>query len=249
MKKLMLAAILILGAAGIYAGLRYRAQVYLPRKSLQQDYEKLTQEVAKIRPESFQTDSAQETEASPLEKARQLNGDVVGWIYIPDTNIDFPVVQGEDNDFYLHHGVDKAENQLGVPFLDCRCQGDFSGFSSIVYGHHFSEMRMFAQIFSFKDRAFFDAHRTGYLALDDGVREVEFFAYLNLRSDSPVYDTKIITGSDKENYYQTLLSEAVFAEDLDKESLSDKHLLLLSTCTYEFEDARGVLAGVIRDKQ
>ena len=248
-KYLIAAAMLIVCTTGIYAGLRYRKDVYLPEKELQEDYERLTEEIDNIRPDiHFENEKqASDENNSPLEKAENYNSDIVGWIKIPETNIDYPIVQSDDNDYYLHHALDGSDNQLGVPFLDCRCLPDFSGFTSIVYGHHFSGMRMFAQIFSFKERSFLEQHNIGYLIANDEVKKISFFAYLNIKSNSPIYHTVFLTENEREDYLKTLFSEAAFTENYEKEDLVDKHLLLLSTCTYEFEDARGVLVGVIED--
>ena len=106
---------------------------------------------------------------------------------------------------------------------------------------------MFAQIFSFKERSFLEQHNIGYLIANDEVKKISFFAYLNIKSNSPIYHTVFLTENEREDYLKTLFSEAVFTENYEKEDLVDKHLLLLSTCTYEFEDARGVLVGVIED--
>ena len=236
MKKLMIAATLILGAAGIYAGLRYRAQVYLPRKSLQQDYEKLTQEVSKIRPESFQTDSAQDTEASPLEKARQLNGDVVGWIYIPDTNIDFPVVQGEDNDKYLHTLFDGTYGFFGTLFVDSITEAPFIQFNTIVYGHHMKDGSMLASISKLTDPSWCDEHPQLELITPDNKYHLEIWAFLNQPADSSVYTTNFHDADMQADYLRSVQSLAAYTTDVSVSP--DDMIVLLSTCVAAEGEAR-----------
>ena len=179
-----------------------------------------------------------------LADAAEINSSVVGWITIPDTHIDFPIAQGEDNDFYLHNGFDKKYNyELGCPFLDYRCASDLSGFNSIVYAHHMTEQRMFADIALFKDSAFMEANPVGYLTQHDGVHTVRFFAYLNVPDDSAVY--QIADSAEYAEYIDTLYRSADYVTKNKDEIKETDRLLLLSTCTYEYKDARGVLVGII----
>ena len=184
-------------------------------------------------------------EKNPIKKAKQLCNDTIGWLRIPNTLIDYPVVQGADNDYYLHHSMDQKENELGCPFLDYRCESDFSGFTNIIYGHHFTEMRMFADIFSFKDRNFLEEHSSGYLITETEMIPITFFAYLNVKSNSPIYHAVFLTDKEKLDYIDTLYDEALYTVSYEKIDLIDKRFILLSTCTFEFDDARGVLVGFI----
>ena len=68
-----------------------------------------------------------------------INPHVVGWLYGEDTSIHYPVVQGEDNDYYLSHLFDGTTNPNGCLFLDCRGASDFSDNNSIIYGHYTTE--------------------------------------------------------------------------------------------------------------
>ncbi|MBQ8965424.1 class B sortase [Ruminococcus sp.] len=247
MKKYIIAVVLsAMFIAFGYAAFRYCEDVYLPEQELQKDSDSLNEMVRQIRPEINEDEVKAEAGEEYLEKAEDLNDDVVGWVYIPDTGIDYPIVQCDDNNYYLSHSIDGTADILGVPFLDYRCAGDFSDLVSIVYGHHYTDSPlMFSRINSFKDKAYFDSHSTGQLIVSDSIYTVHFFAYLNVKSRSPVYNTILMTESDKQDYLDTLFSLADFTENYEKEQLFDKHLLLLSTCTYEFDNARGVLVGVI----
>ena len=126
-----------------YCAYRYYNSEILPDQQLDDANQKQQEIIDDMKPSIRTGDKLDNTE-NPLTSCEDVNDDTVGWIYIPDTNIDLPIVQGEDNDFYLHNGINGQYNyELGCPFLDYRCEGDFSGFNSIVYGHHMTKRRMF----------------------------------------------------------------------------------------------------------
>ncbi|MCR5600164.1 MAG: class B sortase [Ruminococcus sp.] len=248
--KIIAAAALLLAAAGAFCGRRYYTTTYLPQKRLDDAVKKQEEIIAGIRPDVRALAAASgETPADPLEYCENVNDDIVGWITIPDTNIDLPIVQGEDNDFYLHNGVDGQYNyELGCPFLDYRCSRDLSGLNSIVYAHNMEGRQMFADIPLFRDEAFLEAHSSGVLTLKDGQHNVRFFAYLSPLSTSPLYNTVFVSESERREYTDFLFRSADHTSFFTAEELSGREelrLLLLSTCTFETDESRGVLAGII----
>jgi len=182
-----------------------------------------------------------------LETGKQLNSDMIGWIVIPDTDIDYPIVWCDNNDFYLDHGLDKEPNQLGVPFLDYKCEPDFSGFNSIVYAHNMEWVLLFAEVYRFKTPSYLWAHPYGWLTVGTETHRVDFFAYLTVPDGSDAYQTIFITDSEKADYLEYLREHSVHTlNQPPQEELLKSRLLLLSTCTFEYKNARGILAGVIR---
>jgi len=181
---------------------------------------------------------------NPIASAQDFNSDVVGWITVDGTEIDYPIVQGTDNEFYIDHGIDKKTNRgLGTPFLDYRNSPDFSDFNSILYAHNIQGKQMFARVLSFKKKDYFDSHCTGTLTTSDSIRKIKFFAYVPVDSNSALYNTVLITNSDKENYLKILLSSATVTDGTSWNKLIDKNIILLSTCTLKTPDSRALLAG------
>ena len=102
------------------------------------------------------------TDAPVLEKYRNLhaiNPDMVGWIKIEGTPIDYPVMYTpEDGDFYLHHNFEGKTSRSGVPFIDERCSVGQPGANIIIYGHNMKNGSMFGTLDAYKDEAWFQAH-------------------------------------------------------------------------------------------
>lgn len=279
-RHIMIGIVVLLLGAGCYCGYRYYDDVIRPEQEIAAADDAQNELFLQVKPsvsvnvpvtESIQESEAQaalttETAENLLAPAEEINEHTTAWLTIPGTHIDYPVVQGDDNDFYLHHGFDGQLNQeLGCPFLDYRCNADFSGFNSIVYAHHMTKQRMFADIALFKDESFFSSHGYGTLILNDEVHTVQFFAYLNVYPTAPAYHAVFVMDSEKQEYLEYIEETAdyclystdelldMYSTDEDDrddkddrdDSFDNLHLLLLSTCTYEFDDARGILVGVI----
>ncbi|MGN0592068.1 MAG: class B sortase [Ruminococcus sp.] len=85
----------------------------------------------------------------------------IAWLYIPETNINHPVMYSGDNEFYLHRAYDGSYLYAGSVFLDGRCSPDFFGTVSILYGHHMNNGSMFADVEKFMDAVFFEYHPYG----------------------------------------------------------------------------------------
>ena len=86
---------------------------------------------------------------------------MIGWIYSSDTTINYPVVQGSDNAYYLKHLADGTENRNGCPFLDVQNRPDFTDDNSIIYGHHMQNGTMFADISWYEDQNYYNEHPVG----------------------------------------------------------------------------------------
>ena len=82
----------------------------------------------------------------------------IGWINVPETKINYPVMYSGDNEFYLHRAVDGSYLRVGSIFLDYRCNADFTEKINVLYGHNMSDGSMFADVMKFIDSDYFDRH-------------------------------------------------------------------------------------------
>ena len=94
---------------------------------------------------------------------KAVNPDIVGWIYVPDCAISYPVVQGSNNSYYLDHTIYKGYNYMGSAFLDCNTNRDFSDDNNIIYGHSVQGGGMFTLLKNFSSKSFFFSHPVFYL--------------------------------------------------------------------------------------
>ena len=177
-----------------------------------------------------------------IDDLKSLNKDVVGWIYIPDTLLDYPFVRAKDNDYYLRRNIYGKWLDTGTIFLDYRNDPDFLDYYSLIYGHHMNNGSVFGEISYYADQAFFDAHKTGYIYTPYQDFRIDFFAYLVVAgNDANVYDPSYITQADNVKHIAYFQDNARTSEQVAVKALD--RLVVLSTCSYEFNDARSILVG------
>ncbi|MGM9972439.1 MAG: class B sortase, partial [Clostridiaceae bacterium] len=171
---------------------------------------------------------------------REINDEVVAWIHVPNTNIDYPVVQGKDNSYYLDHTVEGDTSRVGAIFMDYRnILSDDSmptDYNTIIYGHHLKSGAMFTSLKEFKDESFFNINRYVYLDTPEGTLTYEIFSVIITKADYNYIETYFQTGEDFLNFVSDIQERAFFNRDTVI-SVEDK-IITLSTCTYEYEDAR-----------
>jgi sortase B len=176
---------------------------------------------------------------------QQVNPDVLGWILIPGTRISYPVVQGEDNSFYLDHTWQKSRNSVGAIFLECTNSRDLSDFNTIVYGHRMNNTSMFGILKNYQDADFWAAHPDLYLTDSSGARRYEIFAAYEVSVEGEAY--RIGFSSDRAK--QTFLDDSLEKSILDTGIVPtvDDQIVTLSTCTGFGHDTRWVVQAVLRE--
>ena len=167
--------------------------------------------------------------------------DAVGWLSVPYTGIDYPFVRAGDNSYYVRRDLNGSYALAGTVFLDCRNNTDFSDANNILYGHNMKNGSMFASLNKFSNRYFFEENKTGLVFLADKTYQISFFAYLVVRSDDEyIYDIPS-DAAVAEAYLGYIKQKARHYREIYI-SPEDK-IVTLSTCSYEFGDARMVLLG------
>lgn len=164
--------------------------------------------------------------------------DIVGWLYCPDTEINYPVVQSEDNMFYLHRLTDGSYSENGTLFLDYRNASDFSDFSSIIYGHHMKSGAMFGKLDRYKEQEYYDEHPDMYLLTPDANYRLEICAGFNTEATSDAYDTER-SMLERQLFIENAIGDSFFKTDRSV-TVYDRYVLL-STCDYNYYDSRFVI--------
>jgi len=190
---------------------------------------------------SSQTQSLGFTGDIDFDKLRAINPDVIGWVYYEDTVIDYPIVQGSDNSKYLYTLFDGSEGGFGTLFADAATEHPFRQFNTIVYGHHMRDGSMFAQLKKLTDKSYCDEHPVIEIITPEGKFHMQIWAFLNEPADSQIYTTNIDDKEKRRDYLELVEDLAVYTTDV-KVSESDR-LVILSTCAYEYQDARYMVVG------
>ncbi len=172
--------------------------------------------------------------------------DARAWITIIDTNIDYPVVQSEDNHLYVNYDINGEFSLSGAIFLDFRNAGDFTDTYSILYGHHMEFEAMFGGLDLYIDEEYMESHTQGYLFLPDTTKEIEIFAYASVSAyDSVFFDPIVETTEEKETLLTEIKNQASVYREI--EIGEDEPILAMATCSSSGTDVRTVVFAVLRD--
>lgn len=180
-----------------------------------------------------------------FDELMKINDDTVGWIrfYKEPSQINYPVVQGEDNDLYLHKTFSANENTLGAIFVDAAASSDFTDKNTIIYGHRMKDGSMFRKLEEYKDKDFWKENPYFYIYTPDG-KEITYKIY----SVGQVLDTSdtYLTSFANEEDYQKFLDMTVKEADYDTgvKVTTDDTIVTLSTCTAASDENRFVVRGV-----
>nr|WP_297864304.1 class B sortase [uncultured Acetatifactor sp.] len=192
---------------------------------------------------------------------REENEDIEGWLYCEGTPINYPVVRGEDNSFYLDHSYDGKASSSGAIFLDAANESGFADANSILYGHHMKNGSMFACLEKWSDQEFYEEHPEMWLLTPEGDYRIVLFAGYTTAADSETYmiftdscgelEAYLKACAEKSDFQVEAAGEAgrqvttVGSPGAEPETAARAGYVVLSTCAYSFEEARYVLHGVL----
>lgn len=177
--------------------------------------------------------------AVDFDALRAENPDVIGWIYCEGTVINYPVLQGEDDDMYLHHTYDGAYSVAGSIFVEAENRPGFADNNTIVYGHNMKNGSMFACLEDWAEQEFYDEHREMWLLTPEQDYKLDIVSGYTTSAYSDTYLIYPEPGEEFEQYLETALAKSDFVSDASPDP--DGHFVLLSTCAYVFDYARYVL--------
>ena len=204
-------------------------------------------------PDGVETPRLQETEAAVEEMIsvdvaalKETYPDVVGWIYCPGTVVNYPIVKGKDNDYYLHRLMDGEYSLGGTLFMDYRNTGDFSDWNSIIYGHNMKNGSMLAVLTEYYEQEFYEKHPVWYLFTEECDYQIELVGGYTTPADSDTYSfpesaeakNALVKKADRSSTFESGITVG-----------EDERLVTFSTCVYDYENARYVLVGVLREHE
>lgn len=167
--------------------------------------------------------------------------DLVGWIYCKGTRIDYPVVKSHDNKEYLNQAPDKTYSGAGSIFCDYRTEKPFEDPLTIVYGHHMRDGSMFHCLEDFKKSDYIKKHNTIYFYTKAGGYKAKVVCTSVIPALDDAYALHLESEDSKEQFLDHINEKAVARTG---ESFSvDNNYVMLSTCSYEYNNARAVVVG------
>lgn len=246
---LVFAGIFILGAVQVYLQLREYGEGESSYTEMEQYVwvDESPEDIGDERQEGNQSGEGEPDVNWPavdFEALSEINPDIVAWIYIEDTKINYPVVQGRDNRYYLKCLFDGKWNSAGCIFLDSRNEPDFSDRHSIIYGHHMKNGTMFSGLTEYKKQEFYEGHPTVLLMTPEQNIRVEIFAGYVASVEDNAWEIAMGSDGEFENWLEEAKERSCFKSEVAP-AVTDR-IVTLSTCSYEFDNARFVLLGVIR---
>ncbi|MDZ7835911.1 MAG: class B sortase [Alkalibacterium sp.] len=173
--------------------------------------------------------------SNPSSDYYAMNSDYVGWIEVAGTRIDYPVVRGQDNEFYLEHDFYKEEHILGSIFMDYRNVGMGMDDHTILYGHYTKTGLMFADLDKYLSEEFTQNNST--IVFNDPFtdRTYEIFSVHVAPADSEYIRTSF-QDDELEAYYEKLKASSNFP--IESEFQEDQKMLTLISCNYTVDDGR-----------
>lgn len=231
--------LLSLTIAGAYAGyaLWDNSRIYSAAEDVQAD-------MIKLKPKTEKGE-----DGPTFAELLNVNPDVCGWVTLDNTKIDHPIVQGQDNMCYINTDVYGNFSLAGSIFLDSRNQNDFSDTVSLLYGHHMEHSGMFGDLDLYKDPDFFRENKTGTLITPDETYDLEIFAcLLTEASDKEIFEPTDWHSNNLHSFEPYIQENALSLRQDVLDALLEQenpHILVLSTCSSEFTDARTIVLATM----
>ena len=260
MKKIVLiAAILILLAVFCFSGWQVY-KIWNEYRIGQMTYAALDTYVkipeTTVPAQTQKADNTEATEAPEEEQAvsdilwpevdfdalRQINSDVVGWLYIEGTQVNYPILQGKDNNQYLYRMIDGKHNSAGSLFLDAGIAPDFSGQNNPVYGHNMKNGSMLAGITGYKKQAFYEEHPVALLMTPEQNYQILIFSAYVMDASGDAWETEFPEQTLQPWLDQRMRKSYISADVIP--TTRDK-IVTLSTCTYETRNSRFLVHGIL----
>ena len=242
--RLMIAGAALCAALFLFSGAML-AREYLDQKQSAEAFAEVADLVKEdVEPPTLELadDSAPEPEElTAFEKYADVyaqNSDLVGWITVPGTRIDYPVMQTKENpNFYLKHAFDQSYSSYGVPYMQENCDVGISD-NLVLYGHHMKNGSMFKDISRYKDQGYFDQHSEIILYTPEREIHLKALAAVCTSPDAIRRKTEFASGEEFASYIQQMTAGASASAPIEGTIV---RLYSFVTCSYEFNNARTIL--------
>ena len=171
-----------------------------------------------------------------------VNKDTSAWLYSPDTAIDYPVLKSEDDTYYLTRLPDGTPNANGSLFIDCRNTPDFRDPLTVVYGHHMKSGRMFGSLEGYKKQEYYGKHPFMYLLTRQENYRIDLLYGCVI--DAEIWRKETFMHAENIGVFLAYAQDNTTFESRVNDREGDR-IVALATCSYEFDDARYVVIGIL----
>ena len=184
-----------------------------------------------------------------LEELKKQNDDIVGWLEIEGTNINYPVMQTTDNEYYMTHNYKKEYSAEGSIFLDKDYNWDIPSTNLLMYGHNNKNGSMFQNLMNYKDEEFYKQHPIINFTTINEDKKYEiiavFYSRVYYKNEKNVFRYYYFLNADNKEEFDYYINESKKASlyDTGKTAEYGEQLLTLSTCSYHTEDGRFVVVA------
>lgn len=215
------------------------AGIFMEYKRGTDEYDSLREYVKDQLPdmEFGEEEAPPETTESRIDFAelKALNEDVIGWIEIPGTEINYPIVHGDDDAYYLNHTFNDNLNSAGAIFIETLNSPDFTDLHTIIYGHNMKNGSMFGSLTEYKSASYMVEHPLIFIDLEDGSSHA--YRIFSCYETDPLSDSYTI-GFQRDEMYTNFLKKLKDRSeyDMDVDVTVDDSIITLSTCTKTGED-------------
>ena len=216
----------------------------------------LKEEKNKILNEVPNQTSIEETERIlAVKELKKENSDIVGWLEIENTNINYPVLQGTDNEYYMTHNYKKEKSKNGSIFLNNEYDWSIPSSNLLIYGHNLNNGTMFQELLKYADESFYIEHPIIHFTTtkEDAKYEIisVFKSRVYYKSEENVFRYYYFINANSEAEYNQFVSDAKKASlyNIDATAKYGDQLITLSTCSYHVKDGRFAVVGRKIDSQ
>ena len=184
-----------------------------------------------------------------VKQLQEQNTEIVGWLEIENTNINYPILQGTDNSYYMTHNYKKENSKNGAIFLDADYNWDISSNNLLMYGHNLGNGMMFQELLKYEKESFYQEHPMIRFTTAEEDAEYEIISAFKSRvyykSEKNVFRYYYFINNESEEEYNEFVKNAKNASlyPIDATASYGDQLITLSTCSYYVEDGRFVVVG------
>lgn len=183
-----------------------------------------------------------------FEELQSINPDIIAWIYVGGTNINYPILQSKSNTYYLKHNYKKEYSGAGSIYMDANADKDFNSQNTFIYGHYTSNKTMFGEIGNFMKQDFFDTHKEIFIYTPTNTYIVDLFSVYVDEANSNSYQMNYASAEELENYIKVIQSKSKIKSNIEDITIEDK-IITFYSCSRETnfkKQDRYFLHGIIR---